>query len=228
MVKVLDFEIMEYKPVLLRQEEYFNHLIRSKKNLGVGEEYILIGEHPSVITMGRRAKKENILISAPELKERGIEIFQVGRGGDVTFHCEGQIILYPIIDLEKHGVSVKEYVSILEESVIRTLQKYGIKGERVEGATGVWVGKDSNDERKICAIGVKCSHFCTMHGLALNVNSDLSGFTLINPCGFIDKGVTSMEKETGYQLNIKEVKRELLITFLSLMFPFEEILHLLE
>lgn len=224
----MDFGIKEYSSVLRLQEEYFEHLVKSKKAGEKSEEYLLIGEHPAVITMGRRGKTENILMSEDQLRKGGIEIFRIGRGGDVTYHCAGQIILYPIIDLEKHHLSVKEYVNILEESVILLLRKYGIKGERVEGATGVWVGKGTTDERKICAIGVKCSYFCSMHGLALNVNSDLSGFSMINPCGFQNKGVTSMEKEMGKKFDLDEVKKDLLFTFLSLIFPFEEILDFLK
>ena len=160
-----------------------------------GKEYILIGEHYPVITLGRRAAEMNVLLPDSVLDKRGIKKYHIGRGGDVTFHGPGQLILYPILDLEKHRLGVKEYVNILEETVIRLLDKYGIKGERIEGATGVWIGKGTEEERKICAMGIKCSRFCTMHGLALNVDMDLSGFKMINPCGFKDKGVTSIYEE---------------------------------
>ena len=116
---------------------------------------------------------------------------------------------YPIIDLEQHRLGVKDYIDRLEESVIRTIAEYGIKGERVDGATGVWIGKGTPTERKICAIGVKCSRYVTMHGLALNVNTDLDAFRLINPCGFTDKGVTSIARETGHEVELREVARRL-------------------
>lgn len=189
------------KGVLLSGEFKVERLKLEEKSIGGGEleeggkEYILIGEHYPVITLGRRAAEMNVLLPDSVLDKKGIKKYHIGRGGDVTFHGPGQLILYPILDLEKHRLGVKEYVNILEETVIRLLDKYGIKGERIEGATGVWIGKGTEEERKICAMGIKCSRFCTMHGLALNVDMDLSGFKMINPCGFKDKGVTSIYEE---------------------------------
>ncbi|MDE5806637.1 MAG: lipoyl(octanoyl) transferase LipB, partial [Muribaculaceae bacterium] len=148
------------------------------------------------------------------LLETGIRI---ERGGDITFHGPGQAILYPIIDLEHRSLGVKNYVSILEESVIELLKGFGIKGERVEGATGVWIGKDTESERKICAIGVKISRSVTMHGLALNINTNLDAFSAINPCGFVNKGVTSMQKELGKEVDMHMVKEKLLYHFLRLI-----------
>lgn len=198
MIEISDFGISDYCDVLNKQTSLFEKLIQDKKEGNPGNEMILIGEHFPVITVGRRGKDSNILFSEENLRKEGVRIYHIGRGGDVTFHGPGQLILYPILDLEKHKLGVKDYVGILEESVIEVLGKYGIKGERIEGATGVWISKGSDNERKISAIGIKCSRFCTMHGLSLNINLDLSGFEMINPCGFQDKGVTSIQKELDY------------------------------
>lgn len=223
-----DFGLGEYQEILIKQKNYFDALVTSKKKGEKGNEYILLGEHPAVITLGRRAKEENILYPEKYLKERGIQKFHIGRGGDVTFHGPGQLIVYPIIDLEARKLGVKEYVNLLEEAVIRLLRKFGIESDRIDGATGVWIDKATEQERKICAIGIKCSRFCTMHGIGLNVNTDLEGFSLINPCGFQTKGVTSIKKEMGRNVNLEEVKRDFLHIFLSLILPFEEVLNLPE
>lgn len=230
-MKVIDFGIKRYEEVLSHQERLFTQLIESKKRGDEGEENVMIGEHYPVITLGRRAKESNVLLNQIELKERGIKTYHIGRGGDVTYHGPGQMIVYPIIDLERHKLGVKEFVSRMEEAVIRLLDRYGIEGERVDGATGVWLGKGSDKERKICAMGIKCSRYCTMHGLALNVTTDLKGFSMINPCGFQDKGVTSLNQEVGDRaeaLDIKEVKKEFLDIFLGLIFPFEKVFDFTE
>ena len=238
MLRVMDFGIRDYEEILQIQERLFYSLVSSKKSGQTQNEYILIGEHYPVITLGRRGKEDNILVGKEILDKEGVGLYHIGRGGDVTYHCPGQLIVYPIFDMEKHGIGVKEYVNILEESIIRLLNKYGIQGKRVDGATGVWVAETSGEERKICAMGIKCNRFCCMHGLALNVNSNLEGFKMINPCGFIDKGVTSMynelhEKSIDFsdsikELNIQEIKKEFLHIFLSLVFPFEEVFHFTE
>ena len=219
-IKIIDFGCKQYEETLEMQRTLFHDLI-NKKKLGESSnyEYLLIGEHTPVITCGKHANPDNILINKDLLKSKKIDIFNIERGGDVTFHGPGQMIAYPIIDLTLHSLGVKKYVQALEECVILLLSKYDIKGERIEGAPGVWIDKGSGKERKICAIGVKCSHFCTMHGLALNVNTDLDGFSLINPCGFIDKGVTSLAQETGEALDIEKVKKEFSDIFLRLIFP---------
>lgn len=224
-IEVIDFGLRDYKDVLTMQQNLFEQLVNEKITNKKGKEYLLIGEHFPVITLGRRANEKNILISEEILKNNGIDIYHIGRGGDVTYHCPGQLIVYPILDLTRHRLGVKDYVDFLEETVIRLIKRYKIKGEKVEGATGVWIEKGAKEERKICAIGIKCSHFCTMHGLALNVTSDLSGFSFINPCGFHDKGVTSMERETsitfeeGKELDMKKIKKEFTEIFLNLITP---------
>ena len=237
-MKIIDFGLEDYEPVLNRQQSLFDELIQKKIYRQPFEEYVLLGEHPDVITMGRRAKESNVLLSTEILNRKGIKVYHIGRGGDVTYHCPGQLIVYPILDLEKHSLGVKDYVNILEETVIILLRNYGIKGERIEGATGVWIGKKTEKERKISAIGIKCSRYCTMHGLSLNVTSDLKGFSMINPCGFQDKGVTSIENEIkdhrklglkeesnfGKESIINKVKEDFLHIFFGLIFPFEEVL----
>lgn len=224
-IDTLDFGLKDYKEVLSLQENLFDELVKAKKEKKQGKEFILIGEHYPVITLGRKAKEQNVLIAEERLKEIGIDLYHIGRGGDVTYHCPGQLIVYPIIELDKHHLGVKKYVALLEETVIQLLAKYDIIGERIDGATGVWLGKGSLNERKISAIGIKCSRFCTMHGLSLNVSADLTGFSLINPCGFQDKGVTSLLQEVEKsgknisEIKIEKVKKEFLDIFLSLIFP---------
>lgn len=216
-MKIIDFGLSCYEDILVKQEQLFKELIEAKTEGKEKKEYIMIGEHYPVITIGRKGNSKNILISQEMLNSQGIRIFDTKRGGDVTYHCEGQMIAYPILDLDAHKIGVKDYVDVLEECVIRLLKEYGIKGERIEGATGVWLGKDTEKERKICAIGIKCSRFCTMHGLALNVKSDLRGFEFINPCGFVNKGVTSIFNETNCDVPMTEVKSKFINIFENLI-----------
>lgn len=219
-IKIIDFGVSDYAETLARQLDLFGILTESKKSKEkIEKEYILIGEHKPVYTLGRRGKESNFLISEKLLSEKGIQVFKIERGGDVTYHAPGQLIVYPILDLEKHHLGVKDYVNLLEEAVIRLLAKYNIKGERVEGATGVWIDKGKTTERKICAIGIKCSRYCSMHGLALNINTDLTGFSYINPCGFTDKGVTSLKEEGSQIFDMNKIKEEFLDIFLGLIFP---------
>lgn len=156
-----------------------------------GEMLIVCTEHKPVYTLGRHGKPENVLRLPAD-----VECIRIDRGGDVTWHGPGQLTLYPIVDLRALHLGVKEYVTLLEQAVIDTLACYGIIGERVEGATGVWIGAGTAHERKICAIGVKVSHGITMHGLALNVSNSLTPYSAINPCGFTDKGVTTIALES--------------------------------
>jgi lipoyl(octanoyl) transferase len=150
-----------------------------------------------------------MLLNEAQLQAIGATLYHIDRGGDITFHGPGQLVAYPILDLEHYGLGLKEYIHVLEEAVIRTCATYGVTGTRVPGATGVWLDKDTPRERKICAIGVRSSHFVTMHGLALNVNTDLNYFRYIHPCGFIDKGVTSLALECGHAVDMHEVKQRL-------------------
>ena len=209
-LKIIDEGVKDYKDMLDKQRKIFAEMVsRKKAGLSVDEEYLFLVEHNPVLTLGKHAKSANVLMPAEVLEGLGMKIYQIERGGDVTYHGPGQLVAYPLIDLERHRLGVKGYVNLLEESVIRTLSEYGVKGERVAGASGVWIGVGTPAERKICALGVKCSRFVTMHGLALNVNTNLSGFELINPCGFTDKGVTSISEELGHECDMTEVKRRL-------------------
>lgn len=168
-----------------------------KRNLAPGPDLLMLVDHNPVITLGRHAESANLLLTRQELERRGVEVFDIERGGDVTFHGPGQLVAYLIVDLQRRRLGVKRFVWILEEAVIRTIARWGLRGERVEGATGVWLAVGEPGERKICAIGIKCTRFITMHGLALNVSTDMRNFQLINPCGFQDKGVASMLGELG-------------------------------
>lgn len=207
-----------YRPIWdLQHGLHYAMVERKRAGEDPGEEWILTVEHDPVITLGKHAKTSNLLFSDEALLARGIESIRIERGGDVTFHGPGQLVVYPIIDLERHRLGVKDYVHLLEEAVIRTVDEYGIRGERVEGASGVWIDAGTPRERKICALGVKCTRFVTMHGLALNVTTDLSYFGLINPCGFVDKGVTSIELETGIKVPLTDVADKVTVHLLRLL-----------
>ena len=200
-----DWGLMPYNIAWEKQEELFNNIISSKLENRSYTNHIVFVEHPHVYTIGRSGKESNMLMSQNFIESIGATLYHTDRGGDITYHGPGQIVCYPIINLEEFNLKLREYIYILEESVIETCLHYGIKASRVEGATGVWLDKGMPGERKICAIGVRCSHFITMHGLALNVNTDLKYFNYINPCGFTNKGVTSLQKELGHEVNINEV-----------------------
>ena len=169
--------------------------------------YLLFCEHPHVYTIGKSGKDVNLLINEQQLMDYGAELFHIDRGGDITYHGPGQIVGYPILDIQFLSFGVKQYVHLLEEAVIQTLKEYDIEAGRLDGATGVWLDSDTKRARKICAIGVKASHFITMHGFAFNINTDLKYFDYINPCGFTDKGVTSLSKELKKPIDTMEVKK---------------------
>ena len=217
MINVVYLPLSPYRPVLELQRALHAEMVERKRSgLEIGPEWLLTVEHEPVVTLGKHAEESNLL--RPELLgARGIECIRIERGGDVTYHGPGQLVVYPLIDLEAHHLGVKGYVHLLEEAVIRTIADYGIIGERVEGASGVWIGAGSPEERKICALGVKCTRFITMHGLALNVNTDITPFSLINPCGFTDKGVTSMAMELNHPLDMSEVRTRLTGNLLTLL-----------
>jgi lipoyl(octanoyl) transferase len=176
--------------------------------------YFLLCEHPPVYTLGKSGKKENVLMSDDELQRNNISFFNTNRGGDITFHGLQQIVGYPILDLENYYTDIGKYLRNLEELVILTLAEYGIKGDRSKGETGVWIEPGiPGKERKICAIGVRCSRWITMHGFALNVNTDLGYFNNIIPCGIQNKQVTSIEKELGYKVDYSAVKEKIKANF---------------
>jgi len=174
------------------------------------KNYLLFVEHDPVYTLGKSGHMENVLISEQEMNDRGISFFKTNRGGDITFHGPEQVVGYPIFDLEKFGTDIGKYMRNLEEVIIRTLAEYGIKGERSTGETGVWIDTDiKGRERKIAALGVRCSRWVTMHGFALNVNTDLSYFNNIVACGIQHKQVTSIEKELGKKISMESVREKL-------------------
>ncbi len=172
--------------------------------------HLLFCEHPPVYTLGKSGHMDNMLLNEHEMEEREIEFFKTNRGGDITFHGLQQVVGYPILDLQKFYTDIGKYLRSLEEVIILTIADFGIKGERSKGETGVWIEPGiPGKERKICAMGIRCSRWITMHGFALNVNTDLSYFNNIIPCGIVNKQVTSIEKELGYKVNFKEVKEKI-------------------
>ena len=215
-----DLGTIGYRAAWDYQEHLFQELMQKKlSGLESFPGYLLFCEHPHVFTLGKSGSTGNLLINEQMLAKAGIEFYRINRGGDITYHGPGQIVGYPIIDLEQFGLGIKSYIEALEESVIRLLGTYGIQSGRLAGATGVWLDPDSPGKaRKICAIGVRASRHITMHGFAFNVNTDLSKYQYINPCGFTDKGVTSMEQELGIRQDFDEVKlrlKEVLYTTLQ-------------
>lgn len=196
----------DYGEILIRQQKVFNSLIAKKRrgeSVSGADELLMLVEHRHIYTLGRHGNPSNLLDSR-WLASRGIPMVNISRGGDITYHGPGQVVAYPVVDLQRRRLGVKAYVSLLEDAVIRTIAEYGIRGERIDGASGVWIGKGTNAERKICAIGISCSRFVSMHGLALNVSTDLSYFSAINPCGFTDRGVTSVSRELGRDVGFAE------------------------
>ncbi|MGN6569206.1 MAG: lipoyl(octanoyl) transferase LipB [Flavipsychrobacter sp.] len=172
------------------------------------KNYLFFCEHPHVYTLGKSGHMENLLVNDNRLKELDVSFYKTNRGGDITYHGPGQIVGYPILDLELFFTDLGKYMRGLEEAIIKTIAHYGIKGDRLPGATGVWLDPDNPARaRKICAMGVRCSRWITMHGFALNVNTDLNYFNYIVPCGLTDKGVTSIEKEVGRKVDMEEVKQ---------------------
>lgn len=206
---VVDWKLISYSDSWNRQTEWFEALVYAKQHGEPYENRIIVCEHPHVYTLGRSGKENNMLLGEEQLKAIGATLYHIDRGGDITYHGPGQLVCYPILNLEDYELGLKEYVRMLEEAVIRVCASYGIAAGRLDGATGVWLDGDSSRVRKICAVGVRSSHYVTMHGLAFNVNTDLRYFSYINPCGFIDKGVTSLQKELRHEVSMDEVKKRL-------------------
>lgn len=222
-----DLGLVDYKEAWDYQTKLFDETIvikmanrRDEKNQKLTDNYLIFCEHPHVFTLGKSGSENHLLLNENSLKARNANYYKINRGGDITYHGPGQIVAYPILDLDHFFSDIHKYLRFLEEAVILTLLDYGIIAGRVEGLTGVWIDYDNHNARKICAMGVKCSRWVTMHGLALNVNSDLSYFKNIVPCGIDDKAVTSMEKELGKEVAIEEVKKKLKFN-LSKVFNYE-------
>ena len=210
-----DIGLKDYKQTWDYQTEIFTRLIENKirvreSNHPSGDKSsgtLIIVEHPNVYTLGKSGSENNLLLDQIQLRAKDATFYRIDRGGDITFHGPGQIVGYPIFDLEEISISLKEYISRLEEAIILTVKEFGIKAARLDGGTGVWIDPEIQGKaRKICAIGVKASRYVTMHGFAFNVNTDLKYFDNINPCGFTDKGVTSLEKELGSRQGFENVK----------------------
>lgn len=202
---VEDWEVCPYREAWQRQKLLFENLISDKDS----DEHLIMVEHPAVYTLGFHGNADNLLASEKLLRSLGAECVRIERGGDITYHGPGQLVIYPIVNLHRHRLGVKKYIQCLEKSVIELLETYDIAGSSNDDAIGVWLDWGTPRARKICAIGVKISHGITMHGLALNVNTDLDAFRLINPCGFVDKGVTSIRQELGRDIDMNEVKDRL-------------------
>ena len=210
-IEYTDLGLIRYKEAWEYQEKLFGQLMALKlSGNGAPRHHLLFCEHYPVFTLGKSGSQENLLINEEFLSKKGIDFYRINRGGDITFHGPGQIVGYPILDLDTYSLGIRQYITLLEESVIRLLQGYSIASGRLEGATGVWLDADDESRaRKICAIGVRASRGITMHGFAFNVNTDLTYYSFINPCGFTDKGVTSMERELGAKQDFGEVKVKL-------------------
>ena len=211
-VIIKNIGLIDYKEAWDYQESLFDEIVSIKdrnRKAEVQEEsynYLIFCEHPHVYTIGKSGKLENLLISEDFLKSKSATLHKINRGGDITYHGPGQIVGYPILDLDNFGVSIKNYINGLEEVIIRTLQHYNIVATRSAGATGVWLDAESPvNTRKISAIGVRTSHWVSMHGFAFNINTDLDYFGYIVPCGIQGKSVTSLEKELGRKIDIEEV-----------------------
>ena len=223
-VKFRDLGLMDYREAWDYQEKLFAATIalkmqkRDHPELGIETpSYLLFCEHPPVYTLGKSGSEKNLLLSKTELQEQHIGYFPINRGGDITFHGPGQLVGYPILDLDNFFTDIHKYLRLLEEAIILTLATYGLQGERYEGYTGVWLdAKVPLKARKICAMGVRCSRWVTMHGFALNVNTQLNYFKNIIPCGIDDKAVTSMEKELGTPVDMELVKAQFKQHFSSL------------
>jgi lipoyl(octanoyl) transferase len=206
MNKKLIFEnwgIIDYQLAYKKQLNYFEKNIEKKQKLQQTDNFIIFVEHPHVYTLGKHGNQNNLIVSDDFLKKINAKFYNTDRGGDITYHGFGQIVIYPIIDLDNFNIHIKKYIFLLEEIVIQTLKEYKINAQRLDNAPGIWLLERQRPE-KICAIGVKTSKNITMHGLAFNVNTNLDYFKYINPCGFTDKGVTSLKKELNKQIDINE------------------------
>ena len=216
MVRVRDLGHIDYKQAWDLQEELLKAAVdckisnRKNETAIAPQQHLLFCEHPHVYTLGKSGAAENLLLDEAHLQQIDAQFYKINRGGDITYHGPGQLVMYPILDLEQFFTDIHQYLRYLEEAVIRTLAHFQITATRFEGLTGVWIDADTPRARKICAMGVKCSRWITMHGIALNVSPDLGYFGNIVPCGIQDKAVTSMAKELGREVLIAEVQKVLL------------------
>ena len=212
-VELEDLGLIDYKQCWDYQTKLFDASVQLKiknrkfpENRVSTKNHLIFCEHPHVYTLGKSGDLKNLLIDGPKRKEKNISFYKINRGGDITYHGPGQLVVYPILDLDYFFSDIHKYLRLLEESVILTLSDYGVTGQRLDGFTGVWVDAEKETPRKICAIGVKCSRWVTMHGIGFNINSNLDYFKHIVPCGIEDKSVTSLQKETNQKIDMKELK----------------------
>ena len=221
-VSFKDLGLIDYKKCWDYQEELFAEILavkssNRKENKTVAtKNHLIFCEHPHVYTLGKSGDEKNLLVNEDYLKSRGATFHKINRGGDITYHGPGQIVGYPILDLDNFFTDIHKYLRFLEEAVIMTLKEYGLASERSPGETGVWFDVGTSKARKICALGVKSSRWVTMHGFAFNVNSDLSYFGNIIPCGITDKSVTSLQKELGMEVDMNEVRKKLKVHLIEL------------
>ena len=208
-IEYQDWGLVEYNEAWAKQESLFSASIEKKMQGLPTDNYLVFCEHPHVYTLGKSGDEQNMLLNMIQLHAKNATFVHSNRGGDITYHGPGQVVGYPIFDLANFELGLKQYIFRIEEAIIRTLSLYQIPTTRLEGSTGVWLDVGTPLCRKICAIGVRSSRYVTMHGFALNVNTQLEYFSYINPCGFIDKGVTSMEKELGGKVDMDELKARL-------------------
>jgi lipoyl(octanoyl) transferase len=228
-IKLKDLGLKDYKEVWDYQSELLQEIVVTKTENRKNqlqestENHFLFVEHPHVYTLGKSGDLSNLLLNEQQLKAKGATFYKINRGGDITYHGPGQLVGYPILDLENFFTDIHKYLRLLEETIILTISEYGLKGERSKGETGVWLDVGTPFARKICAMGIRSSRWVTMHGFALNANVDLGYFDNIIPCGIRGKAVTSMEAELGKKVNLKEVKSKILTHF-KVLFEVEEFL----
>lgn len=220
-----DLGVMDYKTCWDYQEQLFNEIISRKianrdlttEEIILTKNYLLFVEHPHVYTLGKSGDEKHLLVNEQQLKEKEASYYKINRGGDITYHGPGQLVAYPILDLDNFFTDIHKYLRLLEETIIITLKEYGIEAGRSKGETGVWLDAENPlKARKICAMGVRCSRWVTMHGWGFNVNSDLDYFSNIIPCGINDKAVTSLNRELGHHVDMNEIKEKLRKNFLIL------------
>ena len=221
-VTIINLGLVDYKKAWDIQEKYFKQAIdrkiaiRNGENLPPPSNYLILCEHPNVYTIGKSGKEENLLLSSDEVKSKEATFYKINRGGDITYHGPGQLVVYPILDLDQFFTDIHKYMRFLEQAVINTLLKFGIQSSRIDGMTGVWIDSALPSARKICAMGVKSSRWVTMHGIGFNINTNLDFFSHIVPCGIDDKAVTSMQKELGIEVDMQEVENIIIEEFKSL------------
>jgi lipoyl(octanoyl) transferase len=218
-ISFIQLPVVDYQETWTYQEKLFAGILElkaSNRNLPPEEEkttpnYLIFCQHPHVYTLGKSGSENNLLINEEFLKQKGATFYKINRGGDITYHGPGQLVGYPIFDLDNFFTDIHKYLRLLEEAVILTLAEYGIVAGRIAGLTGVWLDHEKQERpRKICAMGVKCSRWVTMHGFAFNINTDLDYFNYIVPCGITDKAVTSLKKELGYEVPLPEIEQKML------------------